>query len=305
MDAGTLVQDSEQGRPGRPSFFYVARKSLGALRRAQIESLAAEAAYFSSLAIGPFLIFLVTLAALLNQFTDLRIVTEIQLAIWRLAPGSTVILLNNLVENAVARIDAGPASFGFVSAAAIALWSASRAIQTLLKGFDRVYQVENRRPYFRRRIVSMVLAVLMTVIINVSVMLFLFGGTIGRWLAGLVGMGTVFRFVWDLLVWPLGIILMMALLAVFYYIGPSVKTGFRCASPGAIVATSLWVLVVLGFRVWLLFIDPRSIYGALGTFVLLLIFLYITSIVLVLGAAVNAVVEDWCESEPAPEPAES
>jgi membrane protein len=82
----------------------------------------------------------------------------------------------------------------------------------------------------------------------------------------------------------------MFLLALLYYFGPNVKQSFVFISPGSIIATLLWIAVVFGFQIYLTFSDPGSAYGTFGGIIVLLFFLYVTAIVFLLGAEINAVV---------------
>ncbi len=78
------------------------------------------------------------------------------------------------------------------------------------------------------------------------------------------------------------------LLAVLYYLGPNAKPPFRWLSLGSAVATLLWVLAALGFRFFLMVMNPGSPFGAAGSILVLLFFLYVTGFTFSLGAEVNA-----------------
>jgi membrane protein len=84
-------------------------------------------------------------------------------------------------------------------------------------------------------------------------------------------------------------VFIMFVLAVLYYLGPNVEQSFQWISPGSVVATLLWVAIVFGFNIYLNFADPGSAYGAVGSVVVLLFFLYLSGIAFVIGAEVNAV----------------
>src|SRR5690606_31195487 len=110
---------------------------------------------------------------------------------------------------------------------------------------------------------------------------------IGSRLADTVGAGDLVATLWGILRWPGAILVIIVFLALLYSIGPNLGQRIRWFTPGAVVAGILWILLVFGFGVYLRFSDPSSAYGVLGGVILLLFFLYLTGLVLVIGAEVN------------------
>lgn len=277
----------------RPSRVRLLARAVWRLRGADVSALAAEAAYFSILAIAPFLLFLIAGIAIISQMVPITMVEDLEVTVTRMAPGDTGELLVPLVEEAVDRSDSGMLSFGMVSAMIVAMWSGSRAIASLIKGSARMSGEEIDRPLIWSRIVALALAAIMGLVLMLSVAVFLFGRGVGRVIAESIRLGDTFAVVWTYISWPLmgGIVLLM--LSLFYWFA-SVRFTDRLQfiSPGAVVATALWVLVMLGLRVFLWIVDPGSVYGALGSFVVLVVFFYIMSLALLLGSAINAEVRD-------------
>jgi membrane protein len=268
------------------------------MRGTDVSALAAEAAYFSILAIAPFLLFLIAGIAVISQLVPIALVDDLESTVTRMAPGDTGELLLPLVEEAVYRSDSGMLSFGMVSAMIVAMWSGSRAIASLMKGSSRISGREVERPLIWKRLVALGLAAVMGAALMLSVAVFLFGRGMGRAIAEGVQMGDTFAVLWTYISWPMmgGIVLLM--MSVFYWFASARYTDrLAFVSPGAVVATVLWVLVMAGLRLFLWVIDPGSVYGALGSFVLLVVFFYIMSLVLLLGAAVNAEVRDGPEPD--------
>ena len=87
------------------------------------------------------------------------------------------------------------------------------------------------------------------------------------------------------------------MLAILYYAGPNVKQSFRWISPGSVGATILWLIAVFGFRVYLLFTNPGSAYGVFGGVIVLLFFLYVSGIIFVIGAELNAMLQKRYDEE--------
>ncbi len=278
--------------------FRLLARAVGRMRSTDVSALAAEAAYFSILAIAPFFLFLIAGIAVISQTLPIALVDDLEQTVARMAPGNTGELMAPLVEEAVDRSDSGMLSFGMVSAMVVAMWSGSRAIASLMKGSARISGREIERSLIWKRFVALILATIMGLVLMLSVAVFLFGRGLGRAIAEGVQMGGTFSALWTYVSWPLmaGIVLLM--LSVFYwFVSVRFTNRLRFVSPGALIATVLWVVVMIGIRVFLWIIDPGSIYGALGSFVVLVVFFYIMSLALLFGAAINAEAREGANAE--------
>ncbi len=254
-----------------------------------ITGLGAEIAYNAIFAIPAFLLFLVTLAAVVNQFTGVPINDSLLAIINQRAPADLRPLLNELVQGVIGRVSGLAVSIGAITTIVLALWSGASGMDTIIKAFNRAYDVKETRPFIRQKLTSIGLTILSAVLVVAAFVLFVFGGNIGSWVANLFGLSSAFTLIWNLLRWPLAIIFIAFLLAVVYYLGPNIQQSFRWISPGSVVATILWIAIVLGFKFYLLISDPGSAYGAAGSVLVLLVFLYLSGMIVVLGAEINAV----------------
>jgi membrane protein len=264
--------------------------ALGRLRRSDFTAIAAETSYYAILAIAPFFIFLIAGVAIVSQYFPIGIVDDLESTVERMAPGETGDLLLPLFEEAVDRADRGTTSFGMVSAMLLALWSASRAIGALLKGFRQIERNgDDGNAMVWGRISAMFLAIVMGVVLVLSVSVFLFGGALGRSVSSWIGLGGTFSLIWSIASWPLMAGIVLLVLGLLYWFSASSATSrMRFISPGAIVATVLWLFILVGIRIYIDVVDPASVYGALGTFVVLVVFFFVMSLALLVGAAVNA-----------------
>lgn len=268
----------------------IAKETLNDLKGDDVPGLAAEIAYYAIFAIPPMIIFFVTLAAVVNQFTGVPVAERMTDIINQRAPTDMRAILNSLVDNALQKVSGGVASFGVAVAALIALWSGSNGVAALIKAFNRAYDVEETRSWFKKKAIAIGLTVLIAFLVNAAFVLFVFGQQIGQWIADKVGLSGAFTLVWSILRWPMAILFIIIVLATLYYLGPNVEQTFRWLSPGSVVATLLWITITFGFRFYLTISNPGSAYGTLGSVVVLLYFLFLTGIVFVLGAEVNAIV---------------
>jgi membrane protein len=267
------------------------KRTMKEFKDDEVTEMAAGVAYHAVFAIPPMIIFLITLAALFDQVTTFDVTGRLTTAINENAPADTQELLRGLVESAVADVSGGVASFGVILSALIALWSGSNGVSTIIRAFNRAYDVDEDRPFIKKKLVSIGLTVLMGVLVILAFALFVFGEQIGSWSAEQLGLGSAFELTWNILRWPLAVIFIMFLLAVLYYLGPNVEQSFQWISPGSVIATLLWIATVFGFKIYVTYASPGSAYGAVGSVVVLLFFLYLTAIVFLVGAEVNAVLQ--------------
>jgi membrane protein len=182
----------------------------------------------------------------------------------------------------------GVLAFGVLAA----LWSMSRATAAVIRGLDAAYDVDERRPWAKQRLLALVLAVgTLAVLLAVAAMLVLgplLGG--GRQVADAVGAGSAFAAAWTWLRLPVAALVLTAWTAVVYHIAPSTHRGWRGEAAGAVLAASWTMVASAGFRLYL-DVSPggNEVFGVLGGGLTLLVWLYLLAIGLLLGAELNAV----------------
>lgn len=268
-----------------------AKEVMSQFSRDDVPGLAAEISYHLVFSLAPLLIFVISVAAIVDNYTGVDISGQLEDLITERAPSPEVEdVLNTLVENAVTEAGGGVASFGAITSLLIALWSGSNAIATLMKAFNRAYDVPEERSFVSKKLIAIGLTLSLGVLVNLAFVLFVFGGDIGEWIAGWFGLGDVFNWAWNISRFPVAVVFIMLLLAVLYYFGPNIDQSFRWISPGSVVATLLWIVVLFGFNIYLMFADPGSAYGAFGGVIIMLFFFYVTGIVFLIGAEINAVI---------------
>lgn len=266
----------------------VAKDLFNKIRNDQVTSLAAAFAYNTVFAIPALIILTITMAALIDHATSVHVAERLRDTIQDRAPADTKELLTSLVDTAVAEVGGSAASFGLAVAAILALWSGSNAIGALMNAFNLAYDVQDTRPFGRRKLLALTLTLLLAVVINAAFVLLVFGQRVGGWIANQIGLGATFDTVWSIARWPVAITGIALLLAVLYYLGPDVKQSFRWISPGSAFATLAWLLATGLFGLYLRVSNPGSAYGALGSVLVLLFFLYVTGLIFVVGAELNA-----------------
>jgi membrane protein len=197
----------------------------------------------------------------------------------------------SLLTRTLEEIDRG-ASGGLISVGALGiLWAASRGIRSLIAALNVVYAVPTARPWWRRQLVAMVLTVAFCLFTLTALLLLGFGQRIGLALAGWLGLGVHFTAAWSVLQWPLALALGILGLDLAYYLAPAARPRWTGVTPGAVLAVVGWLLVALALRLWVSHIgDYNATYGSIGAVIVLMLWLYLSGAVVLIGGKVNAII---------------
>ncbi len=265
----------------RPGVWQVAKRSVQEFSADDMLTYAMALSYQVFFSLFPFVIFLLALLGLLNipGFFD-----------WLLEQARTVMPSQaaGLVENVIGQVRnqaaGGVLSFGAI----IALWSASSAVRMAMHALSVAYDVEDRAVW-KKFPLSILYTLLLAVLLIATVGLMILGPQVAQWVAGLVGLGSVFVTLWTWLRIPVAVLLMIFILALVYYLFPNIRQPFRIITPGAIVAVIVWVAASLGFSFYVQnFGSYSATYGALAAVIVLLFYFFISAAIMLLGAEINA-----------------
>ncbi|MBA3231440.1 MAG: YihY/virulence factor BrkB family protein [Acidobacteria bacterium] len=246
--------------------------------------LAAQLSFYLILALVPAIVFLVALTSFLPEASIQQLIATAA----PFLPGDMVGLLEGLLENVRENQSGGLLTFGFL----MAIWSSSAAIVGVIYAMNRVYDIEEGRPWWRTRLTAIALTVGLAVFILLAFGLVMLGPAIADWLAEQFGFGLVFVWTWKIVQWPLVFALVAFALALLNYFAPDAEQDWAWITPGALLATALWLLASLAFRFYLTnFADYNETYGSLGGAIILMLWFYISSMAILLGAEMNAEIE--------------
>ena len=247
--------------------------------------LAAQLAYYFFLALFPALLFLIALASFLPA-QDLvnRVVGMLQ----GVAPREVIAIIEDQLKNIGDGKQGGLLSFGVIAA----LWSSSAAMVAIIDALNRAYDVEEGRPWWKQRVTAVLLTTGVAAFMLISFGLIVAGPELADWIAGQVGLGAVFTWTWKILQWPLVFALVATAIGLIYYFAPNVEQDFVWITPGSLLATVLWLLGSLAFRVYVVnFGSYNETYGTIGGVMVLMLWLYLTGVSIIMGAEMNAEIE--------------
>lgn len=249
-----------------------------------VPALGAQISYYLILAFFPFLIFAITLVSY-TPFTGMEVLNYLEL----LLPRDTYSLVQEVIaETSAAR------SGTLLSAGVLAtLWAASNAVMALIRGLNKAYNLEETRPAWKLRALSLLVMFGLIIAILFSMILLVFGEIVGTFLFRLLGYYPLFVPAWSLVRYLVPLIVLLIVFVLLYVYTPKQKLRFGRALPGALLSTVGWIALSTGFSYYVNnFGNYSKTYGGLGGVIVLLIWLYWSSIIILLGGELNAALEN-------------
>jgi membrane protein len=247
--------------------------------------LAAQMAFYFLLALFPALLFLV---ALVGYVPLDEAFSELLAALGTVAPRELVELLR---EQLVAISEGSRASLltlGVVGA----IWSSSAAMVAIIDALNRAFGVTEWRPWWKRRLVAIALTVALALFIVVSLALVLIGPAVAFRIAEWLRLGPAVAVLWTLLRWPVMIGCVVLGVDLIYHFAPNRRTRWAWITPGAILATGLWLASSFALKLYVTnFGNYTATYGAIGGAIVTMLWFYVSSIAILIGAELNSIFE--------------
>jgi membrane protein len=246
---------------------------------------AAQLSYYFLLALFPLLLVLINvLGYMAQEGTAFREKLLTYLA--ALMPSSAIALVRTTLTEISEASGTGKVSFGLLAA----LWAASNGMGAISDTLNTAYNLKERRPWWKVRIISVCLTIALAVLILAALTIVLYGGTIGEGLAARYGFGGLFTLVWKIVQWPIALGFVLTTFNLIYNFAPDLPDSEHSwITPGAFVGVGLWLVVSFGFRAYLSFFDSYSVtYGSLGAVIVLMLWFYLTGVAILIGGEVNS-----------------
>lgn len=257
--------------------------------RNDVMASAAQLSFYFVLALFPFLLFL---TALLGYFAEAG--TELRANMLRylgsIMPAKAYELIYDTVDEISKGRSGGKLSLGLLAA----VWVASTGMRAIITALNKAYGVREARPWWKRRLVAIGLTIALAILILSALTLMLYGSQIALLVARWLYFGDAFTQVWKIVQWFFVLAFVLLAFTSLYSFAPNLKdVKWRWLTPGSLLAVVLWLLISFGFRLYIhLFQTYSTTYGSLGAVIVLLLWLYLTGAVIILGGEINAVLEN-------------
>jgi membrane protein len=207
------------------------------------------------------------------------------------APSSVVDAVTGALKSAQNK--RGTAVGALVLGLATSLYGASGAFGAVGRALNVIWRVEEGRGFVRKKATDVLWTLLCLALLLVTLVLVFLGGSLAADVFGAIGLGDTAASIWAYARWPLALCSMMVLYALIYYQAPNVEVRrFRLITPGAVFGVVTWILASAAFFLYVShFSSYGATYGAFAGAVILLVWLYLSSSVMLLGAELNAVID--------------
>jgi membrane protein len=265
----------------------VLKRTVAEFREDNLTDWAAALTYYSVLAIFPALIVLVSILGLVGESATQPLIDNLG----TVAPGPAKEIFTSAIENLQG--DQGAAGVLFVIGLLGALWSASGYVAAFMRASNAIYDIEEGRPIWKTLPVRVALTLVLLTLLAISTIAVVLTGGVAEKVGDLVGLGSTAVSVWNIAKWPVLLVVVSFMFALLYWAAPNVKhPGFRWISPGGVLAVIGWLIASGAFALYVSnFGSYNKTYGALGGVVVFLVWLWISNIMILLGAEFNAELE--------------
>jgi membrane protein len=281
--------------PGKPAelsarrFGAVLGRTVREFRQDNLTDWAAALTYYGVMSLFPMVLVLVALLGLVGQYPQtsdavLRIID-------RIGPSSAVDTFRQPIEGIV-RSKGGAGALVGVGVLA-SLWSASGYIGAFMRACNAIYEVEEGRPFWKLRPLQVAVTLVLVVLITAAAIAIVVTGPVARAVGDEIGMGGAAVTAFNVVKWPLIVLVLLTIIGVLYYVAPNVRQrGIPWITPGGVLALAVWALASVGLAFYAAkFGSYQKTYGTLGGVILFLVWLWVSNLALLLGAELNAELE--------------
>jgi membrane protein len=267
----------------------IGKRTLVSFYDDQMTQHAGALTYYSLMSLFPTLLLGLSLLGLIGQYP--RTYNAIIGYLREVAPPDVVAPLDSSLRAALRH--KGTAANALAFSVVLALYGTTGVLESCRRALNVVFEVEAGRSFLRRKAIDTLSTFVVLGLTLVSLVLVFVGGGFAEDLLGFIGLGSTAAQVWSLARWPAAVMVAMLVFSYLYYVTPDVQhRSFRWITPGAVAGVLLWLAASFGFSLYLSSIaQATALYGAFTAAIVLVAWLWLTSVALLLGAELNAEIE--------------
>lgn len=283
---GNEVEVPLARRLGLVEFLKLTSKEVG---EDHVMAFAGNLTYKGLFAIFPFFTFLLSL---LGLFGASDLVNTMLDGLSGVLPQSALTFVREQLLSITRSQASGAFTFGAIISILLALYGISGAFRSVMEAMNVMYEVDEDRPFWEVYGISIFISLAVVVLLIVALGLLIFGGSVGAGLADVVGLGSVWAAVWSVAQWPVLAAFVLFAFTLVYYYGPAAKQRWRWISVGSVVAFVFWLVFSFVFSFYASnFGSYNATYGSLAGVVILMLYIYYSSVIVLIGAEMNQVIE--------------
>jgi len=255
-------------------------------------SNAAQVAYFFLFALFPLLLFLVSIFGIvLDSSGDLR--AEMFSYLRQAMPTSAFELVRKTIEEVTENSSGGKLTFGIL----IALYSASAGIDGIRVALNGIYNLTEDRAWWKTKLISLLMTLGLGVLITIALGVIFYGSRFVTLIMNSLNLPIDSPVVLGILQWAIVLVVLTVVFALLYNFLPRhKKPKWVWITPGTVIGIFLWLLLSYSFRLYLSYFNSYDkTYGSLGAVIILMLWLYLTALVILIGGAINAVLQEFTD----------
>lgn len=287
VPSGIVNSDGDAVSPwclGGLSVAEVARRVYARLGQHDVFDRAASLSYYFLFALFPTLLFL---TALLGLLPIPKLMDRLLDYVTRMLPGDAASLLTRTLAEVVKGARGSLVSIGVLAA----LWGAASGMVSIRTALNVAYDAHERRTWWRQRFDALALTLSFSLFTLLALVLLVFGERVGDAVAGALGVGAMFTRAWNIARWPAILLLALLGITLVYHFAPAVRQRWHWVTPGSAFALIGWVVASYGLRLYVTYFgNYNATYGSIGGVILLMLWLYLSSLTLLVGAEIDALV---------------
>jgi membrane protein len=275
--------DSPTELPKR-SWIAVLRRAVKQTQADELPDRAAALTYYGVLAIFPGVLVIVSIIGLLGRSTANSLINNLG----DITPGSVEAFLRTVIQNA--QHQKGAAGILGIVGIVLALWSASGYVAAFMRASNRIYGIPEGRPIWKTAPIRLGVTLFTVVCLIVGLVIIIATGAVADKIGTALGIGSTAVTVWEIVKWPVLLLIFALMLAVLYAASPNARSGgFRWLSPGAAAAVVAWLVTSGLFAVYVAnFSSYNKTYGSLAGVIVFLVWLWISNLAILIGAEFDA-----------------
>ena len=277
---GTGRAPSGPERLRRGEWIAVFKRTFKQFMADDCMGLSQQIAYSCLLAFFPAVVFLVAVLGLIGAYDSLQSFLN------PVAPKSVTDIIKQLQQDS----SSGASAVAAVLGAFAAVWAGSGAMGSIVKAVNRAYDKLETRPFWRVRLISLILVVASGLVLAGMLLLIVLGGKVGDAIARKAHFGGAFTWFWDVFRWPVAFAAVLLLFALIYYLAPNAEPrNWKWVTPGSLVGSVMWLALSGLFALYTAFSSSYSkTYGSLAGGIVLLLWLNYSAWAVLFGAELNA-----------------
>jgi membrane protein len=271
----------------KEAFPAIFKRTVKQFSEDQLTTWAAALTYFGVLSLFPMLLALVSLLGVIGPSATQPLLDNLS----TVAPGPAKDILTNVLNSLEA--NQGGSTVALLIGLAAAIWSASGYISAFMDASNNVWDAPEGRPIWKKIPVRLGVTVVLLVLLTATALAVVFTGPVAQKAGDIIGLGSTFVDVWSIVKWPVLLLIVSFMISLLYWACPNVtQPGFPWVTPGGLMAVVLWLAASALFALYVAnFSSYNKTYGSLGGVIVFLVWLWITNIIVLLGAELNSEME--------------